>query len=152
MAIELDVSRKFSHLVQKSRLRQVAAKALRAERAGRQTLTIVIRGDAAIRALNRKHLHIDAPTDVLSFSSDQKGYLGDIVISYETARRNARIYESPVRDELELLVVHGVLHLLGYEDSTVRARDRMWKRQNKILGLDINGARSDKRHVRIRSG
>lgn len=151
MAIEVDVAREFSRRVPKRRLKQVALNALASEGAGRPGLTIAVRGDAAVRALNRRHLRIDAPTDVLSFSSDESGYLGDIVISYETARRNARLFNWPIRDELALLVVHGLLHLLGYEDSSPSARRRMWQRQEMILGSGVSDALSSRPRDQSRS-
>ena len=120
------------------RLEQIAQTTLRAEATpSSQGLTIVITGDRAIRLLNRRFLQVDAPTDVLAFSSDEAGYLGDIVISYETASRNAQAFNWRVGDELSLLVVHGVLHLLGYDDSTHRAHKKMWKRQEDILGKPV---------------
>lgn len=150
MAIEVNVAPQFSRVVPKRRLQHVALKALTAERAGRPALTIAIRGDAAIRALNRRHLSVNAATDVLSFSSDEDGYLGDIVISYETARRNARKFNWAIRDELALLVVHGLLHLLGYEDSNSSARSRMWQRQEEILSLAFSDARSNRSRAHSR--
>jgi len=93
---------------------------------------------------NRCFHGTDAPTDVLAFPSSPPGpparlggYLGDILISYETARANARRVGWHVRDELELLVVHGVLHLLGYDDTTAEAREEMWRRQEEILGKEV---------------
>ena len=65
------------------------------------------------------------------------GYLGDVVVSYEQARKQARAAGWRVADELELLTVHGLLHLLGYDDLTPRARKRMWKRQAEILGREL---------------
>ncbi|MBI3915116.1 MAG: rRNA maturation RNase YbeY [Chloroflexi bacterium] len=64
-------------------------------------------------------------------------YIGDIIISYDTARVNARRVGWRIADELELLVAHGLLHLLGYEDHAPRARARMWRRQATILGRQI---------------
>lgn len=149
MAIDLDISPKFSSLVDRARLRHVALKVFAAEHVPEeQGLTIVIRGDAAVRKLNRRHLKIDAPTDVLSFTTGQKGYLGDIIISYETARRNARIFRWSVRDELDLLVVHGILHLLGYDDSGKQAKSRMWQRQEELLGVPVNDVPSNRRRGR----
>ncbi len=81
---------------------------------------------------------MDAPTDVLSFPSGTRETLGDIVISYETARANARTAHWRTRDELDLLVVHGLLHLLGYDDMNPRDRARMWRRQEKIVGRKID--------------
>ena len=61
-------------------------------------------------------------------------YLGDVVISYDRARVQARDAHWRVADELDLLVVHGVLHLVGYDDSSPDARKKMWKRQQDIFG------------------
>ncbi len=138
MPVELVVARAFSGRVPRERLRRIANKTLRAEHApSRQTVTIVIVDDKEIQTLNRQFHHVDASTDVLSFSSDVKGYLGDIVISYEMARENARAVGWTIGDELELLVVHGILHLLGYDDTRPRARARMWQRQREILEREL---------------
>lgn len=84
--------------------------------------------------LNRKFHATNSTTDVLSFPSNELEYLGDIVISYDRARVQARKAKWRIADELDLLVVHGVLHLLGYDDVTPRQRAHMWRRQEKILG------------------
>ncbi len=138
MAIELFVASPFSSRVHKEELRKIARRALREEKvSSRQSVTIVITDNGRIRSLNREFHHADATTDVLSFPSDTEGYLGDIVISYETARENARKAGWRIRDELKLLVVHGVLHLVGYDDTRPRARARMWQRQHEILRMDV---------------
>jgi len=119
------------------------------ERAGLQTLqqagvrlsalTIVITDDAELHALNRRFLGIDVPTDVLSFPTDETDpdsgirYLGDILISYPRAVAQANAGNHPVRDELRLLVVHGVLHLLGYDHAEPDERARMWEFQGEVL-------------------
>lgn len=104
-------------------------------------LTIYITTDSEMRLLNRKFHGTNATTDVLSFPARQRTgesathlYLGDIVISYDRARLQARAARWSIAKELDLLAVHGVLHLLGEDDSTPRARKKMWKRQEKILG------------------
>ncbi len=138
MAVDIRVVTQFAGRVDRTALRRAAHKTLRAEGAPPRTaLTIVVVGDATIRDLNRRFHQVDAPTDVLSFSGDEANYLGDIVISYETARENARAAHWFIRDELELLVVHGVLHLLGYEDTSPRRRTQMWRRQAEILGREL---------------
>jgi probable rRNA maturation factor len=75
-----------------------------------------------MRALNRDFRGFDKPTDVLSFRTSRKGgsegYLGDIVISVETADRQARRLRSTLPRELEILALHGFLHLLGYDHET----------------------------------
>jgi probable rRNA maturation factor len=153
MGIEFAIAPEFSERVVRTGLLRVAKATLKAEKlSSRWGLTIVIVGDNAIRDLNRRFLHIDVPTDVLSFSSEEACYLGDVIISYETASRNARTFRWGVQDELSLLVAHGMLHLLGYQDTTLRTREVMWQRQKQILETAaVNDGQSSRRRVRSRS-
>lgn len=107
-------------------------------------LTIVLTDDKQIQHLNRDYLGIDAPTDVLSFpASETDGsqldpetgspYLGDILISLPYAAKSAERAGHPLEAEVQLLVVHGVLHLLGHDHAKVREKARMWKAQAEIL-------------------
>jgi probable rRNA maturation factor len=88
---------------------------------GKGRINLVLVSDAEIQRLNRRFRHKDKPTDVLSFSMDEDGVLGDIAISTETTRRNAKKYGVSYKTEMKRLVIHGVLHLLGY-DHGVRMR------------------------------
>lgn len=107
-------------------------------------LTIVLADDAHLHELNRDYLGVDAPTDVLSFpASETDGseidpqtgsrYLGDIIISVPYAAKGAAKAGHPVESELQLLVVHGVLHLLGHDHAEPKEKARMWKAQAEIL-------------------
>jgi probable rRNA maturation factor len=109
-------------------------------------LTIVITDDDQLHQLNRNFLGIDAPTDVLSFPVEEidpdsgEEYLGDTLISYPRAVAQADAGNHTVQDELQLLVVHGVLHLLGY-DHNEGEKQVMWAIQSEILadlGCSIN--------------
>ena len=84
--------------------------------------TVALVTDGRMRTLNRDFRGLDKPTDVLSFRASRKGastgYLGDIVISVETAERQARRLRSTLPRELEILALHGFLHLLGYDHET----------------------------------
>jgi len=111
-------------------------------KAGEQTtasLSIVVTGDAQIQEMNRQYLGIDAPTDVLSFSSNEidpdtgESYLGDILISYQRALEQSQAGGHPVVDELQLLTVHGLLHLLGYDHDLPAEKERMWAVQAEVL-------------------
>lgn len=82
-------------------------------RKGRINLVLVT--DREIRELNRKFRRLDRATDVLSFNMNEDGILGEIAISTETAARNARRYRVGLKREMKRLVVHGVLHILGYD-------------------------------------
>ncbi len=103
-------------------LREIERFARRAQRElrARSSITICLMDDRAIRALNAKFRGRRKATDVLSFPSGlgHNGFLGDIAISVQTARNNARREEHSLLEEIELLVLHGLLHLLGYDHET----------------------------------
>lgn len=117
----------------RARLRRLMRRAMNMEKL-KVDLTVYITTDSEIRLLNRKFHAMNAPTDVLSFPSYDRTYLGDIVLSYDRARVQARAVGWRIADELDLLALHGLLHLAGYDDAKPRARARMWKRQEEILG------------------
>ena len=139
MNIEIRIKAKFSARVARARLTRIARKTLRVEKVN-VALTIYVTDDAEIRKMNRAFHGTDAPTDVLAFPLREEGrlikrpYIGDVIISYDRARVQARAAGWRIADELELLAVHGILHLLGYDDLTPRKRAKMWKRQEEILG------------------
>lgn len=102
-------------------------------------LTITIGSDNFIHELNKTYRNVDRPTDVLSFSEEYEIpgtnliYLGDIAISYPTADAQATEAGHSVDDELILLAVHGVLHLLGYDHHDELEKKEMWKIQSQVL-------------------
>ena len=102
-------------------------------------LTIVLTDDAQLHELNRDYLGLDAPTDVLSFPASEPDpetgatYLGDILISIQRAKIQAQAAGHRLEDEVQLLVVHGVLHLLGHDHAEVGDKARMWAAQAGVL-------------------
>ena len=104
-------------------------------------LTIVIDDDTQLHRLNLEFLGIDAPTDVLSFPSGEeqddpetgRRYLGDIIISFPRAEAQALAGGHTVLAELQLLVVHGTLHLLGHDHAEPDEKELMWTAQREIL-------------------
>ncbi|MBI5399369.1 rRNA maturation RNase YbeY [Candidatus Saganbacteria bacterium] len=82
---------------------------------GKGTINLSFVSDEEMRGLNRRFRKKDKPTDVLSFLMDEDGILGDLVISTETTKRNAKKYGVSYKTEVKRLVIHGVLHLLGYD-------------------------------------
>jgi probable rRNA maturation factor len=104
--------------VDAARLRRVlggAAEALRV----RGEVTLVLAGDRLLHRLNRDFRGKDRPTDVLSFPGDGgEAGLGDVVVSVETAERNARALGRSLPQELDVLALHGFLHVLGYDHET----------------------------------
>lgn len=102
-------------------------------------LTIVLTDDEQIRQLNNQFLGLDTPTDVLSFPAGELDpdsdelYLGDVVISVARAQAQAAAGGHPFLEEMQLLVVHGVLHLLGHDHGEQDEKQRMWALQTKAL-------------------
>ncbi len=96
---------------------------LASEVAGGCGFGCLVTSDREIRRLNRKFRRQDRPTDVLSFpAAGQNGFLGDIAISFPTARRQAAEYGLRVDQEIEILMLHGLLHLLGMDHHADRGR------------------------------
>jgi rRNA maturation RNase YbeY len=95
------------------------------------SLSILLCGDARMRGLNREWMGLDVPTDVLSFPSGEKDFLGDLVIDVPYAARQARRRGHPLLRELQILLAHGLLHLLGYDHE--EDDGAMFRRQRKIL-------------------
>lgn len=96
--------------------------------------------DLRIRALNRRYRGEDHPTDVLAFPQGEgggppghPGLLGDVVISVETAARQAARAGHSLEREAALLLIHGILHLLGHDHATAAERRRMWAIQRRLL-------------------
>jgi probable rRNA maturation factor len=122
--------------VSRPRLSALARRTLRAlGRADRQVHVGVV-DDREIRRLNARYLHHRRPTDVLAFNLDAPGparLLGEVIISAETARRQARRLRIPVALELDLLLVHGLLHLVGYDDRDPLEARLMHERERELL-------------------
>lgn len=130
-----------------ARVKRNAKKLLQAEGcAGDVEVSLVLTDDKNIQVLNRRYLDKDRPTDVLAFAQDeeeeellegQTRLLGDVIVSVETAKRQADERRKTLDDELDLLVSHGLLHLLGYDDTTDEERESMNRRVAEILGEGI---------------
>jgi probable rRNA maturation factor len=111
---------------------------------GAWALTVMVTDNAQILKLNLVYLGVDAPTDVLAFGAADEAngfilppgetqYWGDIVISYPRAMEQAATYGHPLQEELSLLVVHGTLHLMGYDHEQADDKEKMWGAQHSAL-------------------
>ena len=102
----------------------------------RSELCVSLVSDVDMRELNRQYRQIDTTTDVLCFpqkSEVNPDLLGDIVISYQTAVRHSRRLEITLEEELRLLVVHAVLHLLGFDHKKKKEREIMREKEKEVL-------------------
>ena len=142
--ITVDLGANLDTETDSAELERLAAATLAAEQvADGAAVAIVLVGDAEMQALNQQYRGIDGPTDVLAFAAqegelmvlapDAPRELGDVVISLETARRQAEALGHSLDAELALLVVHGCLHLVGHDHDEQSAQAYMWLRQAAIL-------------------
>jgi probable rRNA maturation factor len=101
-------------------------------------ISLTLIGDAAMQELNKDYRGKDAATDVLSFPLDQgpatdsERLLGDVVISVDTAARQASEYDATLQRELYRLLIHGLLHLLGHDHVLVRERRKMEREERRL--------------------
>ena len=147
----------FESNVDPEQIRRIACTTLLAESSYPETeeqeavLSVVITDDAEIQTLNRQFRSVDAPTDVLAFAQEateqpfitapeEPPYLGDVILSFPRALAQAAERGHSVEQEIRLLVVHGVLHLLGYDHATPEEKAGMWARQESILCVLERGA------------
>jgi probable rRNA maturation factor len=99
------------------------------------SVSLLFTNDEAIHTLNREFRQVDKPTDVLSFPSDEPGFLGDIAISVPCAIRQAAEYGHSIEREIAFLTVHAMLHLLGYDHIEPIGEEAMRSRQREILAI-----------------
>ena len=128
-------------------VRRVIAATLSAEKSEKRFVSVLLTNNKEIRALNKKFLKHDYATDVISFEpgsgfivEKEADYLGDVVVSVDMAQFTAKDLDIPWREELARYLVHGTLHLLGYDDHQPLARDKMAARQEIILKKIFGGS------------
>jgi len=121
------------------RVRDIVIAALKTERVGDALISIAFVGRETMTRLNKEFLSRDGPTDVISFglarTSKSFPVIGDIYICPRVAERNAKDLGISAAEEMQRLVVHGTLHILGHDhpEGEGRTTSAMWKRQERIL-------------------
>ena len=111
----------------------LAERTLAAEGAGPVELSVSLVDEPEMTELHERYLDEPGPTDVLSFSMDEEGLLGDVVICPKVAAASGKELASEIR----LLLVHGILHLLGYDHEDEEERRAMWERQERYSGVRV---------------
>lgn len=123
------------------KLKSVAKQLLREVDEEGSALSVSLVGDREIAQLNREHRGKDKPTDVLSFPLYEAGeatpgegerLLGDVVISVDTARRQAADYDAPLQNEVYRLLIHGILHVLGHDHEQAEERAAMEAEERRL--------------------
>lgn len=115
------------HAIDREQLIEAARSVLEDSEFSSAAISVAVVDDATIHELNRRYLDHDWPTDVLSFAlADQDGHLeGEVILSAETAAAAATEAGWPLAAEMLLYVIHGMLHLVGYDDKSPAAAERM---------------------------
>lgn len=133
----------------RKRLQALLERVLREARIARASLTVLLVDAAASARLHRRHFGDPSATDVMSFpdgiTADRRGrvHLGDLAVCVAVARRAAARHGMGLGEELTLYILHGLLHLVGYDDRRARDRVRMWAAQRRLLaGVGIALART----------
>lgn len=142
MSVTLEVRNesRYKRLYRSDQLRKCAERVLTGEGLSEDVeISVLFCDDDFIQSLNREYRDMDSPTDVLSFEQeDSTGVkprpLGDIVISLETVDAHCAGNRRMMREELNLLFCHGLLHLLGYDHQNAKQRNRMQQKQSHYLG------------------
>jgi probable rRNA maturation factor len=150
MEINIQIGKEYKNEIKAAWLKNIVRLAQKAENVSdKSEMGLVITGDEEIHKLNLKYLDEDRPTDVLSFPMneqletapvfvkvpDGKLHLGDIVISYPQAIKQADEHGHAVSREIEILLIHGILHLLGYDHDIPKRKSVMRNRETAILKI-----------------
>ena len=119
-------------------IKKIISKVLQSEKKGiKGEINVSFVNDPLIRKLNKKYLKKDSPTDVLAFNigdiKEETKLYADILISADTALRNAKIFKTTPDYELKLYSVHGILHLLGYDDHSLKDKKIIRKKELKYV-------------------
>jgi len=116
-------------------LKSLCREVLMSEGFERYSLSIIFVDDEKLKKMKKKYFNQDLYTDVIAFNlSDDKSKLdGEIYISFDAIKINSELYKTNINNELQRIVVHGILHLMGYEDNTKDKKEEMTKTEDFFL-------------------
>jgi probable rRNA maturation factor len=148
--MQIQIENKTKIKIQRRKIRSTVLKILKIMDCANKELSISFVGDNAIKQLNNQYLQRDNSTNVLSFSLQEGEYsninpdiLGDIVISAETAQRDAAIGDLSLSEEIDFLIIHGVLHLLGFNhENTTKTQATKMQMKERELFVILNSGKS----------
>lgn len=136
MKISVAVSRPYRAIsVSSAFFRRIAEYVCRRERCRTAELTFVIVDDRDIQTINKKFLRHNAVTDIITFPLEHNSVNAEIYINAQQMKRQAKEYGVTMKNEMTRLVVHGILHAIGYEDSTIAGKRKMTARQEQYVAM-----------------
>lgn len=128
----VEINNKTKAKIDLNLVEKIAEKFLKIFKIKNKDVSIAFIGDAAIKKINYKYRKINAPTDVLSFEGEDN-FLGEILINYKQIKKQAKEYGRSARQELAFILVHGLLHLIGYDDKSEKEAKEMEKLGNEFI-------------------
>jgi len=134
----IEINNLTSFRIDKKLLTGVAKKVLRGENKGTVSISVALVSQGEIKKLNRKFRSKNKPTDVLSFTLNEKDCLGEIVICPEIVKKNAEKFKVSFKKELTKMLIHGILHLCGYDHEKSESKAELMEgREAKYLSKVI---------------
>ncbi|MDO8592301.1 MAG: rRNA maturation RNase YbeY [bacterium] len=124
--MKLEINNRTKSKIDLAVVKKIASAFSRKYKLGDQELSLAFIGDAAMKKLNRKYRGQDSRTDILSFRGEAD-FFGELIIDYAQIKRQAKQFGQTAEHELAFILVHGLLHLIGYDDKTERERKKMIK-------------------------
>lgn len=121
----------------KNKIRNWILFAISTEKQNEGNINIILCSDRYLHKANLEYLRHDTYTDIITFdtSEDQNEISGDIFISIDRVKENAKTFKIPAKNELHRVMIHGVLHLLGYKDNTLKEKELMRSKEDYYLSL-----------------
>jgi probable rRNA maturation factor len=132
--MNIEINNKTKSRISRPAIKNITAGFLRRQRLKNADVSIALVGDRTIRRLNKQYRGADRVTDVLAFPGE-KDYLGEIIIDYAQIKRQAKAFSPSIRAELFFILIHGLLHLLGYEDDSGQGKETMRRLGEEFMGI-----------------
>ncbi|TAE31186.1 MAG: rRNA maturation RNase YbeY [Candidatus Kapaibacterium sp.] len=134
MKFEIHIFNDTAHKpIPRAKMQRVIENVLHGEKILEARVSVVVVDDMRIHAMNKEFLQHDYPTDIITFSLEDEDIDGEMYISIDTARRQAKEYGVSLTNELSRLAAHGTLHLVGYDDAKAEDRTNMSKLEDKYM-------------------
>ena len=124
-------------LSDRTRLKRFIPKIFKEENTGLESLSYIFCSNEYILDINKKYLNHNYYTDIITFDISEKkeGIVGEVYISVEMIRENAKKFDTTIKEELHRVIFHGALHLCGFKDKTLSKKKKMTAAEDKYLGI-----------------
>lgn len=130
--MKIEINNRTNYKIDLNLVEQAVAEFVRAQKIKAKEISIAFVGDAEIKKINQAYRGLNQPTDVLAFGGEGE-FFGEIIIGYEQIKRQAGKFGHSAKEEMIFILVHGLLHLLGYDDQTEKGRLEMIKKGEEFI-------------------